>query len=162
MDNCHAIFKVASSGMALVCSGFLLSPTPTPSPAALSSKGSVFPPAELHLGFLRPNLWAFLPLPPTPTESQALEYLKSLLWVPRMPPLCDKVDRAINQTWVLGGVDCPSCGSQTSPAWQVALAWIREGSPGPLPCSRHSCFSSYSRERHSWPPVKHWVVNPFS
>lgn len=62
---------------------YLPHPTPHPASAALSSEGSVFPPAELYLGFLRPNLMAFLPLP-TPTESQVAAGLR----IPQVPTLC--------------------------------------------------------------------------
>lgn len=62
-DNCPAIFKVSSSGM--VCSGFPLFPTSHPHlPRAL-----FFHQMNFTLGFLKPNLTAFLPFP-TPTKSQ--------------------------------------------------------------------------------------------
>lgn len=152
--------------------GWLWSAQDPPPPAPLPllpppclPRALFFHQLNFTLGFLRPNLMAFLPLS-TPTESQVAAGLRkpqlSLLSVPRMPLLCDKVYRDINQNWVLGSMDCPFGGSQTTPAWQVAYAWIRKGSTGLLPSSRHSCFSNYRRDRHLWPPVKHCSVSPFS
>lgn len=57
-DNCHAIFKVSSSGMTLVCSGLPLSPFPTP-----RLPWAVFPPAELYLGLSEVKSYSFPSFP---------------------------------------------------------------------------------------------------
>lgn len=58
-DNCHAIFKVSGSRMALICSGLPLPPSIHP----LLFWGSVFPLAELYLGLSEAKSHSFPSLP---------------------------------------------------------------------------------------------------
>lgn len=134
-DNCHAIFKVSSSGMTLSAQDFPSPPSPSPVFRGLCFSTSW----TLPWAFWGQILELSFPSPPLQKARwlQAWEYLKSLPSAPEMPPLGDEVYMNINQNWVLGGMDHPFRGSQTIPASQIVYTQIRKSSMGPLPSSRH-------------------------
>lgn len=143
-DNCHVIFKISGSGMALgglVSSGLPLSSAPQHPPPASPN----------HLGLCFSTNWTLpwalwgqilqLSFPSPPPQKarwlQAWKHLKFLVSKPWMPPLGDRIYMNINQTWVLGSVDRPFCDSKAILAIQVASKWIRKGSLGPLCSHKH-------------------------
>lgn len=114
-----------------------------PPPHPPSSEGSVFPPGELYLGLseAKSNSFPSLPHPHRkPGGHRPGNTFKSLLSASRTPPLGDKVGVPINQSWVLGGMDRPFCGSHTVLALQTAHTRVKKGATGPLLSSGHQCF----------------------
>lgn len=163
-DNCHAIFEVSGSRLDLICSRLPLS-TPRHS--------TPWHWLNFTLGSLRPNLTALLTFP-TPTNSQGAKDLGIL----SISPLC-----AVSGTvrWYglhehkseLGvGQHGPFLLWQPNhPRHTDAYKWIRTFSLGPLPFSRHEFFSNQAKTSLSstmagmdtlWPPVKCYLVSPFS
>lgn len=84
-DNCHAIFKVSSSGMTLSAQDFPSPPSPSPVFRGLCFSTSW----TLPWAFWGQILELSFPSPPLQKARwlQAWEYLKSLPSAPEMPPL---------------------------------------------------------------------------